>query len=310
MKTIMLTSAGGLVGTYLIKHFRETTDYRIVAVDCNELCPAKLNADVFYLVPRVNEDGFAEKINQIFQVENCDALIPVSSYDVKFFSENREKFPMRLLIIEKELNNILNNKETCYPYLNLIGINTPLIYKTTEEVVFPCVIKPKQSSGTKNTEVLFNIEDLDYYTKKFNNYLLCEFLEGDEYTVDCLFDWNGKALGYNPRQRQKTVSGGSVISRNSFSEDVREIIEAFEKTGKIIGPVNFQYKRKNGVPIIFDVNTRLPSGGLPLTVKSGFDIPNLMIRLLLQLSVDSWDRDESMDGLTMIRFYDELFIKS
>ena len=109
---VMLTSSGGLVGTYLIKHFREIDNFRIVAVDCNEVVPAKLFADAFYIVPIETENGFTEQINEIFKLENCDVLIPVSSYDVKFFSENRQYFPMDLLIIENELNTTLSDKKS------------------------------------------------------------------------------------------------------------------------------------------------------------------------------------------------------
>lgn len=312
MDCILLTSAGGLVGTYLIKHLKATRDCRIVAADTSKLTPAAENADVFYLVPRVSEDGFLQRINEIIRSEGCNVVIPVASHDVSFFSGHMDDLPdgMRLMIIERELNDVLSDKQRCYAYLKSLEIQTPRMIEP-EHPVFPCIIKPKCSSGTKNTVILHNRKDLDYYCSCMEDYMVCEFLRGDEFTVDCLFDWDGHAVGYNIRKREKTVSGGAVISVNVREESVDAVIRKLEGTGKIRGPVNFQYKlNADGQPVVFDFNTRLPSGGLPLTVRSGFDIPNLLIDLLLGKSVGTWKRDASADGLTMIRYYEEMFLKT
>lgn len=103
--------------------------------------------------------------------------------------------------------------------------------------------------------------------------------------------------------------GGAVISINREIDGVKKIIEKLESTGRIKGPVNFQFKIDNEKNLkIFDFNTRLASGGLPVTVASGFDIPYLLVRLILGEKITKWRRDEKNIGLTMIRYFEEVYV--
>ena len=86
-------------------------------------------------------------------------------------------------------------------------------------------------------------------------------------------------------------------------------MKGWRNTRKIKGPVNFQFKIfPEDELCIFDFNTRFASGGLALTVESGFDIPNLLIKMLLGEKVVKWESISENDGLTMIRYYDEYFM--
>lgn len=44
----------------------------------------------------------------------------------------------------------------------------------------------------------------------FNDYVICEYLRGEEYTVDCLTDRNGRLLFISPRSRERILAGISV----------------------------------------------------------------------------------------------------
>ena len=59
---------------------------------------------------------------------------------------------------------------------------------------------------------------------------------------------------------------------------------------------------------MFDFNTRLASGGLPLTVQSGFEIPKLLVEMLLGKEVEKWELSPEDDGMMMIRYYEEFYI--
>ena len=118
-------------------------------------------------------------------------------------------------------------------------------------------------------------------------------------------------MGYNVRRREKVVSGGATITKNCQGYNFQDFISLLEKLG-YIGPLNFQFKLKDSMPIIFDVNTRLASGGLALTVKSGFDIPQLIIANSLGdenefENAGVWSLSEKNKNLTMIKYYEETY---
>ena len=61
------------------------------------------------------------------------------------------------------------------------------------------------------------------------------------------------------------------------------------------------------VPYFIDINLRFPSGGLPLSVASGLDIPNLMIDVMEGKSIQKYIRSKAVDHLTMYRYFEEKF---
>ena len=126
----------------------------------------------------------------------------------------------------------LHDKKLCYQYLESIGIKTPLIYHGISDINYPCIIKPRMSSGSKNTIVLYDKSDFEYWSPKVENSIIVQYLEGNEYTVDCLFDETGRCLGASVRERVKTTGGGATIARINNNIRVDKIIERLEKYQK------------------------------------------------------------------------------
>lgn len=310
--TVLLTSAGGLTGAFLSKHYKKTSDYKIVGVDMSEINPLRKWVHVFYKVPPIKDDNFLPTIIDIIHKEKIDVLIPITSYDIDFFSKitvQRALGEIKLLTMDYTDHINLHDKKLCYQYLEKIGIRTPLIYTIKSDIHYPCIIKPRRSSGSKNTVVLYCDNDFEYWSKKIEDSIIIQYLKGSEYTVDCLFDETGRCLGVNVRERVKTTGGGATITRIDNSIKIDKIIEKLESTGIIKGPVNFQFKiLPDDELCVFDFNTRFASGGLALTVESGFDIPNLLIQMLLGEKVMKWESKPENDGLTMVRYYDEYFM--
>lgn len=311
MDTILLPSAGGLTGVYLARHFKKSRDCRIVATDMTSINALYQWVDAFYSMPAIKDDSYTKKLLEVCEKESIEYIFPITSRDVDFFAQEKIAtlfHSYRFISIDEEMNTTLSNKKSCYGYLKEIGFNTPQVFGE-DNLIFPAVLKPQRGSGSKNTYILENQIDYNYWKQKFPDSFLSQFIEGAEYTVDALFDLEGKALGYNVRERVKVVSGGATVTKNNPFIDVRKEIALFESLKRIKGPFNFQFKLspRNEI-IVFDVNTRLASGGLPLTVASGLDIPNLVIDLLKNEIVSKWQLPKEKSRLTMVRYYQEFFL--
>jgi carbamoyl-phosphate synthase large subunit len=309
-KNILLTSVGGLTGLYISKHLKKTSSHQLIGIDNSIMNPSINWVDNFYEVPLVNDNNFEKALFKIIKKEKIDIIIPITSYDMNFFTQQKIKNKIRdvkILAMSHKIHRQLSNKIDSYSFLNDLGLNTPKILDVNSIKKFPIIMKPIESSGSKNTVIINNKTDLDYWQTQFKNCFYTEYLVGKEYTVDCLFDLEGRCNGYNIRERVKKNWGAATISKNSYKIDLTEIIMKLENQ-KIIGPVNFQFKfdEKNRI-IIFDFNTRFASGGLPLTVNSGFDIPNRLINLLIGKKIKKWKMDMNFHNYTMIRFFDEFF---
>lgn len=309
-KNILLTSVGGLTGTYLTKVFLKTGGFNIIGVDMGNNIPLKESLHRFINVPASNSPDYIDVIKGIVNKEKVDYIIPVSSYDMNVFSKLSDD-PLlgeKMLIIDYKTNNTLHNKKNCYEFLNRIGIDTPQIYE--DEVVFPLIMKPEEGSGSKGVIILQNAEELSYWKQTNNQSIIMEYLEGEEYTVDCLFDSKGFCKGYNIRKRMKTAGGGAVVTQNDYKYcgEVQKVISRLEDTKLLKGPINFQFKVKNNRILVFDFNTRFASGGLPVTVESGFNIPVLLLNIIDGKDISNWVCPDDKKNLKMIRYYEEVFV--
>lgn len=308
---VLITSAGGLAGVYLQKHLSSLGKYFLVGADMNDTVPRKEKWDAFYKTEKSSHPNYVNQVRSIIESEQIDVVIPVSSYDMDYFSKEEMKkavMPAKMLVMDYETHGSLHDKVKCAEFLHNIDIESPKRY-TEESISFPCIMKPIKSSGSRNVVVLESHSDYLYWSKKVGEHALFEYIDGDEYTVDCLFDENGRCVGYNSRKRVKMNGGGAIVSTCIYEKRLLAVIKKLEACQRVKGPVNFQYKIKNDEIVIFDFNTRFASGGLPLSVQAGFDIPDMLIKLALGLNVEPWKQDITKDGLTMLRYYEECFMK-
>lgn len=314
---ILLTSAGGSTGTYLIRLLKKCLGekVKIVAVDANNNVPAKVLADRFYVVPSFsNESEYLSSLQKIVAEEKITHMIPVTSYDMDFYTSHPLSIGVKRLIVDEETNRVLSNKRECYRFLSSLGVYVPRCYEgeMPGKEDYPLFFKPCQGSGSKKTHKIIDAEDYLYWKAHSAGSMFMEFLGGDEFTVDCLFDNGGKCVGFFNRKREKTVSGGAVVTTAVCdNETLFPIIRALESMGKLRGPINFQYiKNSRGQPVVFDFNTRFASGGLPLAVECGFNIPLKLIELMDTGYTELYIQIAKTDGTTMIRYYDELFVRN
>lgn len=313
---ILLTSAGGSTGTYLIRLLKKCLGEKakVVAVDANNNVPAKVLADRFYVVPKLSDERrYLSVLGDIVENEKITHMIPVTSYDMNFYSAHSCFESVKRFIVRGGVNTILSDKRKSYGFLAELGVRVPKCYDVTPNTEeYPLFLKPCRGSGSKGTQKINSSEEFEYWKGKSPDSMFMEFLEGEEFTVDCLFGGDGKSLGYFNRRREKTVSGGAVVTTAVCdNETLLPIIHTLEKTGKLRGPVNFQYiKDSGGQPVVFDFNTRFASGGLPLAVECGFNIPLKLIELMDTGETELYRQTGETDGITMIRYYDELFVRN
>ena len=104
--------------------------------------------------------------------------------------------------------------------------------------------------------------------KEFRTMLLMEFLEGAEYSVDCVGD-NGRLVAAVARRKPAQAGTGQLI-------DMRpEIIEATAKLAAdygLNGIFNVQFREAAGKPRLLEINPRM-SGGIGMACAAGPNLP-------------------------------------
>ena len=109
--------------------------------------------------------------------------------------------------------------------------------------------------------------------KEFRTMLLMEFLDGHEYSVDCVGD-NGRLVAAVARRKLPQAGSGQLI-------DMRpEIVEATTRLAAdygLNGIFNVQFREAKGRPRLLEINPRM-SGGIGMACAAGPNLPWIALK--------------------------------
>lgn len=148
--------------------------------------------------PMITDGYFFEKFNKIIDDNSIDLIFPTHDTVAEFFADNVEKLSAKVVCAEKNTADICRDKEKIY---NIFKENSfcPKVYKKFEQ--FPVFIKPKKGQGAVGTKLIKDKKDIPQDIN-INEFVICEYLPGEEYTVDCLTDKHGDLKAILPRSRK------------------------------------------------------------------------------------------------------------
>ena len=306
---ILITSVNGLTGQTVSKYLSYDKSLRLTGTDCSEYTISKIWLNSIHIVPKTFDQDFENKLISIIKNERIEFIIPTTDSDVRFFSTrviNGYYYNCKIIVVDKDTYNVFSNKKNAYNYLEILGIKTPKILNY-EENKYPIIIKPIRGTGSKGVSIIEDEVDKAYWSRKIDNYILTEYLNGPEYSCDAVFSLKNDCLGYNARERIVFKNGSATVSRNTDKTIIKKIIDTLEKKAKLVGPINFQFKlNKENEPIIFDFNTRMPSGGLSLTIHSGLNIPRILVNELIG-KPNKNNKNIKYKSYGLIKYYEDYF---
>jgi hypothetical protein len=139
----------------------------------------------------------------------------------------------------------------------------------------PVFAKPDRESGSRSILLAETPEELAYAVS--HGLLLCDYLPGPEYTVDCISDRQGDLLFYQARARS-VIGRGIALSTESVQHPaIDSHMARIAETLRIEGPWFAQFKEDaHGVPVLMEINARI-GGSMTLTRLSGVNIPLIAV---------------------------------
>lgn len=321
-KAILITSIGKRV--QLIQHLKKTFD--IIGVDAGNINAGRYFVDKFYKIPKANEDNYIEVLLDICKKENVKGIIPLYEGEFQILNKARKEFEKQgtfLILSGEEVVNICKDKQFTYEYFIDSKINLPKVYSAVEieKIIekkdsgkFPLFIKPVDGMGSSNTFRINNIKELEFFNDYVENNIIQECIIGEEYTVDCLVDFNGNPVYVVPRKRLEVRSGevvkSSTVYDNHIISDTIEVIKhlnnARDKNGfSTIGPLTIQFFKTNNQEIyLLEINPRF-GGGVPLSFECGANYGEALDKMLNNQTVEF---KNDFKEKTMIRYEQAVYL--
>lgn len=221
----------------------------------------------------INSDTFLDELNTIIDDNKIDVLIPAYDDVILFLSENRDKLHCRLVTSNKETCDIARSKIKTYEKLKGYSF-IPRVFDIDQirETDLPVFAKPDIGQGSQGTFQIVKMEDLERIKKAEERYVICELLNGDEYSVDCFTDAEGNLLISSMRSRNRIKNGISVnTSVVELTDEVRKIAECINKEIAFNGVWFFQVKAdRNGKFKLLEIAPRV-AGSMSLSRVRGFN---------------------------------------
>ena len=263
----------------------------VIVTDVNPLSPAVHFGGRAYRVPLATDPSYIDELLAICQAERVRLVIPTIDDELAVFGASRQAFAdigTTAACSSEETAAICNDKYATCDHLIKHGVPAAQSWLPSElpaSVKLPLFIKPRGGRGGVAAFPVRTQKELAFFTDYVDTPVVQEFLDGREYTIDVLCDFNGKPLSIVPRERVVIRAGVIDRGRTVKSAALIELAERACAALTFAGPINIQCRMRGDQPVIFEINPRF-SGGIPLTIAAGADFPKLLVKLAMGSAVE------------------------
>jgi len=138
-------------------------------------------------------------------------------------------------------------------------VRVPKTFSLQEVQKFPLFGKPNRGQGSRGALLIQNYEELSNFVEEFEeNYILSEYLPGEEFTVDCFSNTRGKLIFSSARVRATIFKGLAIGTRTLQDSAITEMAESISKELKFVGAWFFQVKLDSfGIPTLIEIGLRI-----------------------------------------------------
>lgn len=304
---ILFLGAGKLVT--LLRSFLEVGDnlgisVKILSLEMDEFCPISRIAHTV-VAPKFDSSEFQEFLLQFIKQHKINIVIPTmdnATVALSQFKKNHVLDGCKIVVSEHNLCKIMNDKILADQWFKEHDFLVP-----SYSSAFPKIAKPRQGYASKGIHILNNIEEGNNLV--LDDYILQDFVNGIEYSVDAYVDQNSNIIDILMRKRIEVESGIVNKSKSFFDEEILDVSKKILSIKGWYGPITLQFiKPTSQKPILIEVNPRF-GGGVTLSLHCGLNMPLWILQEYLGLPIEHvgflWKKNVLMTRYREDVFYDD-----
>lgn len=263
-------------------------------------------------LPKISEECFIKKFNELIQEWKIDFVFPTHDTVALYFSKHETELKAKIICAPYETAVVCRDKKETYELFK-DSVFCPKQY--SKFIEFPVFIKPREGQGAQGTKLINKIDDIPNDID-LSNYIISEYLPGEELTVDCLTDIYGNMCACLPRSRHRLMAGVCVNGETmAATNEIENIAFEINKRLKFLGLWYFQLKQdKNGKFKLLEISTRC-AGTMCLSRSRGVNLPLLSVYAAMGKAVSVFENPYKveMDRTLISRYfidyeYDKVYI--
>lgn len=232
-------------------------------------------------LPFVDAPDLIEELNRVIKEYKIDYIFPAHDDAVVRLAEaaGAGKLACEVLTSNTETCKITRSKRLTYEAFEGV-VPVPKLYVPNPDIdgsQFPLFLKPDIGQGSKGTQKVSGLDDVEFYLSKDPSLLLMEYLPGIEYTIDCFTDRNGTLLVAEGRERQRISNGISVSSARVDDDRFMDLAVTINEKLSLRGAWFFQVKeRDSGELVLMEIAPRI-AGTMGLIRNQGVNLALLTV---------------------------------
>lgn len=265
----------------IVQYFKETICGKVIATDMSELAPAIYEADKFYKVPRITEEGYIDIILDICKQEKIDGVLSLIDPELSLLALNKVRFDeigVKIIGSSYEACERSLNKMQMFKWLQDHGYKCARSYTNKEqfykdidngEITYPVVVKPVKGSASIAISKVYDKETVELLFNHNDNLMIQEYLDGQEIGADVYIDMiSGEVVSIFTKKKLLMRAGETDKSVSFKDEKLFELIEKFALESGYKGQIDIDIFDINGEYYISEVNPRF-GGGYPHAYECG-----------------------------------------
>lgn len=229
-------------------------------------------------LPFISDINFIDDFNKVIQDHGIDWVFPAYDDVLLHLSMHRNTLAAPLLTSSPEVVHTARSKRRTYEYLAGCDF-VPEMFDTIDAVSnYPVFLKPDIGQGSQGIFLAKDRASAESCVALDPSLLICEYLPGEEFTVDCFTNCHGETLFCGARKRARVKSGISVATFPvNLDNEVGPICDAIMERLPFRGAWFFQVKRsKNGQLKLLEVAPRI-AGSMGGFRNWGINFPALTV---------------------------------
>ena len=283
MSTNMLILSCGTRNKVVQYFKRSFTNGEIIATDCSGIAPALFDADRYYIVPRITDDGYIDVILDICKKEKIKGVLSLIDPELSLLAQNKEKFDelgVTIIGSNYELCERSLDKFEMYKWLTTHNYKCARSYMDMNRffddvdnglISYPVFVKPAKGSASIAISKAYDKETVELLCNHSEGMMIQEFLNGQEIGADVYIDLISKKVVSIFTKKKIVMRAGETDKSVSFKDQkLFDLIVRFVEGSGYTGQIDIDIFDIDGEYYISEVNPRF-GGGYPHAYECGVD---------------------------------------
>ena len=276
-RNVLVFPAGTEIGLEINNALKHCKEVSLFGAGQNIPNHARFAFPEYHVLPSIHQSDWLPSLIALVTKLKIDYIFPAYDDVIVALSQAANQIPATIITSPTLSCEITRSKTATYRALAR-RIRVPHVYDSASEVTgYPVLVKPDRGQGSQGVKVINTEAELSQAMGEVCDPIICEYLPGEEFTVDCFSDRERGLLFAGARSRRRIRNGIAVNTTTEQLPQVWNIADVIGRTLSLRGAWFFQLKRAvDGELTLLEVAPRI-AGAMAAHRVIGVNFPLLSI---------------------------------